>query len=229
MAKALAPGGHRGLLIAAGGALLVAAIAGMLLLRAENPRPVAPPASLAAEPERPAQIALTPPPPSVSTTRPAAPVAKPARPEAVRETEPLAALGTLSVHSSYPVDVVWKGRTLAKAELTPSVAIPSGRQTLSLVSDTYFLRRSVSVDVTAGGTATIDVPPPGRISIRATPDNCEISLDGTFVDYPPILDKAVASGTRSVGFKWPDGTQRDQTVEVEPGRLAYVTGRKDQP
>ncbi len=228
-ARVSAAGGNRGLLIGAAGALLVAAIAGMLLLRAETSRPVAPPASLAAEPERPAQLAPPPPPPSLRSTKPAAPVSKPVHPESVPETEPLAALGTVSVHSSYPVDVLWKGRTLAKAELTPSVAIPSGRQTLSLLSDTYFLRRSVSVDLTAGGTATIDIPPPGRISIRATPDNCEISLDGTFLDYPPILDRAVASGNRSVGFKWPDGTKRDQTVEVEPGRLAYVTGRKDQP
>ncbi len=222
--------GKRGLLIGAGGALLVAAIAGVLLLGGKTPRPVAPPASLAVEPERPAEFAPTLPPPSLrSGQAAAAPVVRPTRPEPPPETEPAAAPGSVSVRSSYPIDVVWKGRTLAKAQLTPSVAIASGRQTLSVVSDTYFLRRTVTLDLTAGGTATIEIPPPGRISIRAIPDNCEVSIDGAFVDYPPILDKAVASGSRSVGFKWPDGTRHDETIEVEPGRLAYVTGRKDQP
>ncbi len=219
----------RGALIGAGAALLVAAVAGMLLLRGESPESMALPASLAALPEQPAALVPTPPPPSMRAEKPAAPIPGPARPETLAEPEPVAAPGTVNVRSSYPVDVVWKGRTLAKAELTPSVALPSGRQTLSLVSDEYFLRRSVSVDVTAGGSAAIDVAPPGRISIRATPDNCEVSLDGTFVDYPPILDKSVASGSRTVGFKWPDGTRREESVEVEPGRLAYVSGRKEQP
>ena len=47
------------------------------------------------------------------------------------------------------------------------------------------------------------------------------------MDYPPILDRPVAAGTRTVAFKWPDGTRREETVEVAPGGLVYVTGRKE--
>jgi hypothetical protein len=59
------------------------------------------------------------------------------------------------------------------------------------------------------------------------PDNCEVSIDGLFADYPPILDRPVASGRHTVAFKWPDDTRREEHVEVAKGALVYVVGRKD--
>jgi len=59
------------------------------------------------------------------------------------------------------------------------------------------------------------------------PDNAQVFIDGTFVDYPPIHDKPVAAGPHTVSFKWPDGARSQETVEVARGSSAFVTGRKD--
>jgi len=141
--------------------------------------------------------------------------------------EPSTPSGAVAVTAPYPVDLLFKGRTLVKGETAARVELPSGRQVLTLVAEKYFLRATLNVDVKPGGTAGIEAPALGRVSIRAMPDNCEVSIDGIFVDYPPILDRPVASGARTVSFKWPDGTRREERVEVERGAVAYVVGRKD--
>ena len=64
-------------------------------------------------------------------------------------------------------------------------------------------------------------------NIRALPDNCQVFIDGAFVDYPPVLDRAIAEGTHTVGFKWPDGAKSQETVEVPRGAPAFVTGRRE--
>ncbi len=141
--------------------------------------------------------------------------------------EPATPPGAVAVTAPYPVDVVFKGRTLVRAETAARVELPSGRQALTLVSEKYFLRSTIDVEVRPGATAGVEAPPLGRVSIRAMPDNCEVSIDGIFADYPPILERPVASGRRTVAFKWPDGTRREEHVEVAKGALAYVVGRKD--
>jgi hypothetical protein len=73
----------------------------------------------------------------------------------------------------------------------------------------------------------VEAPGLGKINIRANPDNCQVFIDGAFVDYPPILDKAAAAGAHAVSFRWPDGTKRQETAEVVPGGAAFVTGRKE--
>jgi hypothetical protein len=83
------------------------------------------------------------------------------------------------------------------------------------------------VSVPAGGQVAIEAPGVGAINIRALPDNCEILIGGTFVDYPPILDRKLAAGRHTVTFRWPDGVTSEQTAEVTAGSSAYVTGRKD--
>jgi hypothetical protein len=125
------------------------------------------------------------------------------------------------------VDVLWKGKVVAKAQPSPQFSLPAGRQTVTLVSSTYFLRLEVPVQVRGGSVAAVDAPPLGKLNIRANPDNCEVFVDGSFVDYPPILDRAVAAGTHTVAFKWPDGTRREEAVEVSRGAHAYVMGRKE--
>ncbi len=141
--------------------------------------------------------------------------------------EPSTPPGAVAVTAPYPVDLVFKGRALVKGETAARVELPSGRQALTLVAEKYFLRATVNVDVKPGGTAGIEAPALGRVSIRAMPDNCEVSIDGMFVDYPPILDRPVASGSRTVSFKWPDGTRREEKVDVQKGAVAYVVGRRD--
>ncbi len=141
--------------------------------------------------------------------------------------EPSGPPGTLRVTSSYPVDVVFRGRALARGETSAAVKLPQGQHSVTLVSESLFLRHTVQVQITAGGEASLRAPEAGKLSVNANPDNCEVFVDGAFVDYPPILNRAMAAGRHTVAFKWPDGTRREQTVEVPAGATAYVTGRKD--
>ena len=141
--------------------------------------------------------------------------------------EPVGPLGTVIVASRYPVDVLWRGRVLAKGQAGPRVSLPAGRQTLTLVSAALFLRRDLPVAVTGGAEVAAEAPGIGKVSIRALPDNCQVFIDGAFVDYPPILDKPVAEGAHTVSFKWPDGAKSQETVEVRPGASAFVTGRRE--
>jgi hypothetical protein len=54
-----------------------------------------------------------------------------------------------------------------------------------------------------------------------------VFIDGAYVDYPPILDKALAAGAHKVSFRWPDGAKDEQAVDVAKGGVAYATGRKE--
>ena len=136
--------------------------------------------------------------------------------------------GALAVSSPYAVDVVWRGRSLAKAESSPRVQLASGRQQVTLVAPSVFLKADFTVEVPAGGEATLTAPELGRLNVRATPENCQIFVDDVFVDYPPIRERPLAAGRHNVSFKWPDGKQAQQAVEVKEGKPAFVEGRKEQ-
>jgi hypothetical protein len=107
------------------------------------------------------------------------------------------------------------------------VSVPGGRQVLTLVSASLFLRADVTVEVPPGGETSLAAPPAGRLSVRAAPENCEVFVDGAFVDYPPILDRPVAAGRHTVAFRWPDGARSEQQVEVRGGSPTFVVGRKE--
>jgi len=155
-------------------------------------------------------------------------VAAGAVPESIAESlERLPPPGKVAVSSSYPLDVQWRGRLLAQGEVSPVVSLPSGHQVVTLVSAALFLRAELAVEVPAEGQAVIEAPGVGRLNVRALPDNCEILVDGAFVDYPPILDRPIAAGRHTVRFRWPDGATSDEAVEVRPAGAAFVTGRKE--
>jgi hypothetical protein len=141
--------------------------------------------------------------------------------------DPAGPLATVTVASSYPIDVSWRGRSLAKGEVSPRVQVPGGRQVLNVASAGHFVRAEVVVSAPPGGAASVDAPALGRVGIRANPDNCQVFIDGVFVDYPPILDKPVGTGSHVVSFKWPDGAEAKETVEVQAGKVSFVTGRKE--
>jgi hypothetical protein len=135
--------------------------------------------------------------------------------------------GKLVVTAPYPVDVLWKGKALAREQTVAEVSLPSGPQVVTLVAPAHFLKAEVPVEVRASEAISLAAPALGRLNIRAQPDNCRVFIDGAFVDYPPILDKQVAAGPHRVAFEWPDGARREHTVEVTTRAPAYVTGRKE--
>jgi hypothetical protein len=150
-----------------------------------------------------------------------------ASPEVRAVLAPLGPPGSLKVASSYPVEVAVGGRVLAKGETSPTVTLPAGRHSVSVVAPGVFLRTTREVDVQAGATARLDLPGVGELNIQANPDNCKIFVDGTFVDYPPILKRPVVAGHHTVSFQWTDGGRSEEAIDVESGKPVYVTGRKD--
>jgi hypothetical protein len=134
--------------------------------------------------------------------------------------------GKVNVLSAYPLDVLWRGKLLARGQASPQVSLPAGRQVLTLISGEYAVRSNVTVEVRPSAATEVAAPQLGRISIRANPDNCRVLVDGTFLDYPPILDKPLSLGRHVVEFQWPDGARRAETVEVAKGSPTYVMGRK---
>ena len=44
----------------------------------------------------------------------------------------------------------------------------------------------------------VEAPALGKLNVRASPDNCEVFVDGAFVDYPPILDRPAVVGADAV-------------------------------
>ncbi len=59
-------------------------------------------------------------------------------------------MGAIGVVSSYPVDVLWKGRVLSRGQAQAHVSVPAGRQVVTLVASTYFLRSDQAVTVPPG-------------------------------------------------------------------------------
>jgi len=139
----------------------------------------------------------------------------------------LAPPGAVAVASSYPLDVLWHGKPLARGTLSPRVSVPGGRQVLTLAAPAVFLRSEATVDVPSGGEVTIEAPALGRLNVRASPDNCEVFVDGAFVDYPPILDRPAAVGHHTIGFRWPDGRRSEQPGDIQAGAPTFVFGRKE--
>jgi serine/threonine protein kinase len=269
--------GGRGLLLAAGALVLVAAVTGLVLVLRPDRPPDKPStlATLAAPPPVTAPAATAPPATIAGATGVRLPVASepggaqvaldevavgttplvlslaPGRDHTVRVTlaehephelrvlrdavpprldvtlVPAGPPGSLRLESSYPLDVSWRGRTLAKGERSPVVKLSKGRQSLTVTSAAHALRATVTVDVRAGQTVQWTAPPLGPLNVRAVPDNCQVFVDGVFLDYPPILDRQVAAGRHTVEFRWPDGGRQQEEVEVKPGTPAYVMGRKD--
>jgi len=143
--------------------------------------------------------------------------------------EKVAPDGVVAVVSAYPIDVLWRGRALARGEVSPRISLPGGRQVLTLVSANLFLRADVTVQVPPRGETEIAAPAAGKLNVRAVPDNCEVFVNGAFVDYPPILDHPVAAGRHTVSFRWPDGVKSEQAIEVKGGGPTFVVGRREKP
>ena len=133
---------------------------------------------------------------------------------------------TLVVESAYPVTVTASGRVIGADKTGATATLPAGAQEVLIESAALFLKHRETVRLEPGGTITIKTPSTGKLGVRATPDNCRILVNGVFVDYPPILDRAIVAGSHLVTFEWPDGTRAEERVQIQAGKPSYVMGRK---
>jgi serine/threonine protein kinase len=134
--------------------------------------------------------------------------------------------GSLVVESSYPVTVSIGGRVLGSEKSGLTASLPPGAHEVLIESASVFLRHRETVRIESGGSASVRVPSTGKLGVRASPDNCKVLVNGVFLDYPPIIDRAIAAGNHVITFEWPDGARSEERVLVQPGKPAYVMGRK---
>jgi serine/threonine protein kinase len=154
----------------------------------------------------------------------------------VREGEPLppgpvvlTALGkpgTFVVESSYPISVQRGGSELASATESPRVQLRPGTYDLRLISEAVFLDRVVQVQVREGETTSLKAPPLGRVSVRANPGNCTVSINGFSAGAPPFMNREIVEGSHEFVFTWPGDVRDVQRKDVQAGKPAYVIGQK---
>ncbi|MBP6702128.1 MAG: protein kinase [Vicinamibacteria bacterium] len=172
-------------------------------------------------------------PPSKSISAAPVPPSGPAGVDSERKATPTNAAatpsgppGSLVIESSYPVTVSVAGRVIGSEKAGLTASLPAGAHEVLVESPSVFLRHRETVRIEAGGSASVRVPATGKLGVRASPDNCKVLVNGVFLDYPPILDRAIASGNHVITFEWPDGARSEERVLVQPGKPAYVMGRK---
>jgi len=138
-----------------------------------------------------------------TTQEPAAPVAPVSR-------------GIVSIHGSYPFDVLDGGKVLSANSTSHEVAV-KGRRTLRVRSEEYLLDQAISVDPADARLRDIRVPEPGYLTLRWAAEDCSARIGGTDLGFPPVNDRPIAAGTFLVRFTCPDGTEKQVTVTVRPG------------
>ena len=70
--------------------------------------------------------------------------------------------------------------------------------------------------------AEVTVPAPGALAIFSAVETCTVGVDGDDLGFPPIPNKAVASGGHTVTLKCPDGKGETRKVTVAPGEKVRV-------
>jgi hypothetical protein len=136
-----------------------------------------------------------------------------------------APLGTLSVHSEYPLSILSGGDSLAEMSRDATVRLEAGRQQIILLAPEVFLNQTTTVDVRQNDTTHFYAPQLGRASVRAFPENGMLTIDGIRARDLPIDDLPIVAGTHQFLFQWPNGARHEQTVTVKAGERVYVTGQ----
>lgn len=115
-----------------------------------------------------------------------------------------------------------EGGKLVGTTGTDRLMLPAGRHDLVLSNPAYEFEATLSVQVTAGKTATPTVTmPTGLLSINATPW-ADVLLDGQAVGTTPLANLSVPVGTHEIVFRHPQLGERRQTVTVKARTPARV-------
>ena len=110
--------------------------------------------------------------------------------------------GVLIVNAPYPLSLEVAGRRhgpFTRGE----VPVVAGRHQITLLAEDVFLRQTSKVEIGSGERRTLRVPKAVAVRITANPANCEVSVDGVYLDVTPINDRRMAVGTHEFSFYWP--------------------------
>jgi serine/threonine protein kinase len=139
---------------------------------------------------------------------------------------PLGKPGTVVVEAAYPLAVKRGDAVLAAEGASPRVQLRPGSHELRLVAPSVFLDRTIQVQVREGETSSLSAPPLGRVSVRANPGNCTVTINGISAGSPPFMNREIAAGSHEFVFTWPDEVKDVQRIDVSAGKPSYVIGQK---
>src|SRR5439155_621803 len=134
--------------------------------------------------------------------------------------------GTLVIKKprEYEVEVLEGETRLGKAGDT--ITLIEGKHALTLRNAKMFVKETSQVEIAGGRTATplITFPSLGTLTVQAQPSNCQVFVDGQYVDVTPVLDLPIGSGAHRVKVVFvPTGASQEVAVAVDGGKNARVT------
>jgi len=114
-----------------------------------------------------------------------------------------------------PIELqIFESKKLVGTTAAERVMLPAGRHELELVNTDLEFRKTVTVQVGAGTTATPAVElPNGSLSVNALPW-AEVTVDGRSIGTTPLGNVAVPIGTYEIVWRHPQLGERRRTVKV---------------
>ncbi len=134
--------------------------------------------------------------------------------------------GTVKIEAAYPLAIRRGQSAVASQAMNPSAQLRPGSHELTLYAPDVFLNRRIQVTIRETDTTVSQAPPVGRVSVRANPGNCTVTIDGMAAGAPPFMNREIVTGSHEFVFTWPGDVTDTQTVNVEAGRPAFVIGQK---
>ncbi len=133
---------------------------------------------------------------------------------------------TIPVEAPYREAIRIGGREVGSASTNPSLQLRPGRYKLRLWAPELFLNRDVNVSIREGDITGYEAPPIGRVSVRANPGNCMVTINGIAAGAPPFMNRELVTGSHEFVFTWPEGITDVQDVMIQEGKPSYVIGQK---
>lgn len=110
--------------------------------------------------------------------------------------------GMLTVNAPYPVSIEVNGRRHGPFKRGEVPVVPGSHKVVILAAD-VFLRQTSDVEIGSGERRSLRVPKAVAVRITANPANCEVSVDGAYLDVTPINRRRIAVGPHDFSFYWP--------------------------
>jgi hypothetical protein len=134
---------------------------------------------------------------------------------------PNAAAGWVTFKS--PVDLqIFEAQNLVGSTEAARLMLPAGKHELELVNADLEFRRTMTVQINAGSTATASVElPNGTLSVNALPW-AEVTIAGKPVGTTPLGNLSVPIGSHEIVFRHPQLGEQRRTVKVTATTPARV-------
>lgn len=121
--------------------------------------------------------------------------------------------GWLHVSSPIELQVAADGRGL-RLDDNHQVMLPPGSHTITLANRALGFHETRAIEITPGGTASIDIELPTALLTVTTSEPAQLSIDGDIIGNAPLTDHAAGIGIRDVTARSASGQVRHVTVTL---------------